>query len=291
MRKTKSEAKTVGIFANCSQCVANFAMRNFAMRKTTAQCEKPFGNAKIHLAMRKSIWQCEKPFGNAKNHLAMRKTIWQCENPFGNAKNHLGISQCEISQCENHIANSHCEMAPWFAKFRIAKWHHGLRNFTLQPQEGLKVESLETPEEKQEFSQTVRKQFATIWHCEMWFANFALRISHCENSVATKHYSFVSQKRQNRLRNFALRIGNMVCEISHCEMAPWFAKFRIAKWHHGLRNFTLRNGTMVCEISHCEFRNLANSLRKFLFCFFSSDFQYMLQNLHKTSKIKARKIA
>ena len=105
---------------------------------------------------------------------------------------------------------------------------------------------------KQEFSQTVRKQFATIWHCEMWFANFALRISHCENSVATKHYSFVSQKRQNPLRNFALRIGNMVCEISHCEMAPWFAKFRIAKWHHGLRNFALRNGTMVCEISHCE---------------------------------------
>ena len=83
---------------------------------------------------------------------------------------------------------------------------------------------------KQEFSQTVRKQFATIWHCEMWFANFALRISHCENSVATKHYSFVSQKRQNPLRNFALRNGTMVCEISHCEMAPWFAKFRIANF-------------------------------------------------------------
>ena len=88
---------------------------------------------------------------------------------------------------------------------------------------------------KQEFSQTVRKQFATIWHCEMWFANFALRISHCENSVATKHYSFVSQKCQNplrnfALRNFALRNGTMVCEISHCEMAPWFAKFRIANF-------------------------------------------------------------
>ena len=85
---------------------------------------------------------------------------------------------------------------------------------------------------KQEFSQTVRKQFATIWHCEMWFANFALRISHCENSVATKHYSFVSQKRHHGLRNFALRNGTMVCEISHCEMAPWFAKFRIAKFSH-----------------------------------------------------------
>ena len=95
---------------------------------------------------------------------------------------------------------------------------------------------------KQEFSQTVRKQFATIWHCEMWFANFALRISHCENSVATKHYSFVSQKRQNPLRNFALRNGTKVCEISHCEMAPWFAKFRIANFA------TLRTD---CENSHC----------------------------------------
>ena len=100
---------------------------------------------------------------------------------------------------------------------------------------------------KHEFSQTVRKQFATIWHCEMWFANFALRISHCENSVATKHYSFVSQKRQNPLRKFALRNGTMVCEISHCEMAPWFAKFRIAKWHHGLRNFALRI-SQPCEL-------------------------------------------
>ena len=106
MRKTKSEGKTVGIFANCSQCVANFAMRNFAMRKTTAnfamrktiwQCENPFGNAKNHLAMRKSIWQCEKPFGNAKIHLAMRKTIWEFRNAkFRNAKTTLQISQCEM---------------------------------------------------------------------------------------------------------------------------------------------------------------------------------------------------
>ena len=92
MRKTKSEGKTVGIFANCSQCVANFAMRNFAMRKTTA-----------NFAMRKTIWQCEKPFGNAKNHLAMRKTIWEFRNAkFRNAKTTLQISQCEkkISQCQ-----------------------------------------------------------------------------------------------------------------------------------------------------------------------------------------------
>ena len=92
MRKTKSEGKTVGIFANCSQCVANFAMRNFAMRKTTA-----------NFAMRKTIWQCENPFDNAKNHLAMRKTIWEFRNAkFRNAKTTLQISQCEkkISQCQ-----------------------------------------------------------------------------------------------------------------------------------------------------------------------------------------------
>ena len=149
MRKTKSEGKTVGIFANCSQCVANFAMRNFAMRKTTA-----------NFAMRKTIWQCENPFGNAKNHLAMRKTIWQCEKPFGNAKNHLAMRK-SIWQFRN-------------AKFRNAKT--------------------------------------------------TLQISQCEK------------------------------KISQCQM-------------------------------------VANRLRKFMFFFFSSDFQYMLQNLHKTSKIKAIKIA
>ena len=100
MRKTKSEGKTVGIFAISSQ---GCEIRNAKFRNAKNHSE--FRNAKNHLAMRKSIWQCEKPFGNAKNHLAMRKTIWQCEKPFGNAKIHLAISQCEISQCENHIAN------------------------------------------------------------------------------------------------------------------------------------------------------------------------------------------
>ena len=149
MRKTKSEVKTVGIFANCSQCVANFAMRNFAMRKTTA-----------NFAMRKTIWQCENPFGNAKNHLAMRKTIWQCEKPFGNAKIHLAMRK-------------------------------------------------------------------TIWE----------------------------------FRNAKFRNAKTTLQISQCEK----------------------------KISQCQM--VANRLRKFMFFFFSSDFQYMLQNLHKTSKIKAIKIA
>ena len=100
MRKTKSEGKTVGIFANCSQCVANFAMRNFAMRKTTA-----------NFAMRKTIWQCENPFGNAKNHLAMRKTIWQCEKPFGN-----------FAMRNFAMRKPHCKFRNAKRKFRNAKW-------------------------------------------------------------------------------------------------------------------------------------------------------------------------
>ena len=100
MRKTKSEGKTVGIFANCSQCVANFAMRNFAMRKTTA-----------NFAMRKTIWQCENPFGNAKIHLAMRKTIWQCEKPFGN-----------FAMRNFAMRKPHCKFRNAKRKFRNAKW-------------------------------------------------------------------------------------------------------------------------------------------------------------------------
>ena len=96
MRKTKSEGKTVGIFANCSQCVANFAMRNFAMRKTTA-----------NFAMRKTIWQCEKPFGNAKNHLA----ISQCEKPFGN-----------FAMRNFAMRKPHCKFRNAKRKFRNAKW-------------------------------------------------------------------------------------------------------------------------------------------------------------------------
>ena len=107
---------------------------------------------------------------------------------------------------------------------------------------------------KQKFSQTVGNQLATIWHCEMWFANFALR-----NSPTTKHCSFVSHKNAKPLRKFALpnlhpnsqpvshceiRCGFSHCEISHCEIRCGFS-------HCEIRN-TLRT---VCELiaknSHC----------------------------------------
>ena len=92
MRKTKSEGKTVGIFANCSQCAANFAMRistanfamrNFAMRKP--HCK--FRNAKNHIAnfaMRKSTANF------AMRNFAMRKP--HCK--FRNAK--LLPTDCQL---------------------------------------------------------------------------------------------------------------------------------------------------------------------------------------------------
>ena len=108
MRKTKSEGKTVGIFANCSQTVRNVLRIS---QCEISQCEKPQRNAKNHLAMRKSIWQCEKPFGNAKIHLAMRKTIWQCEKPFGN-----------FAMRNFAMRKPHCKFRNAKRKFRNAKW-------------------------------------------------------------------------------------------------------------------------------------------------------------------------
>ena len=138
--------------------------------------------------------------------------ISQCEKP-------QRISQCEISQCENHIAN--------FA----------MRKTTLR------ISQCEKPQR--------------ISQCENHIANFGmrkttLRISKCEKPQR------ISQ-----------------CEISQCE--NHIANFAMRK-----ENFAMPNGCLI-----------ANCLRKFMFCFFffSSDFQYMLQNLHKTSKIKAIKIA
>ena len=92
MRKTKSEGKTVGIFANCSQCAANFAMQistaNFAMR---------------NFAMRKP--HCE--FRNAKNHIAnfaMRKIT------------------ANFAMRNFSMRKPHCNFRNAKRKFRNAKW-------------------------------------------------------------------------------------------------------------------------------------------------------------------------
>ena len=74
MRKTKSEGKTVGIFAISSQTVRNVLR--------ISQCEKP-----------QRISQCEKPhceFGNAKNHSEFRNA------KFRNAKNHSEFRNAKL---------------------------------------------------------------------------------------------------------------------------------------------------------------------------------------------------
>ena len=115
-----------------------------------------------------------------------------------------------------------------------------------------------------EFSQSVRKLFAMC----------------CEFRNAKNHSEF----RNAKFRNAKTTLQISQCEKPHCE-------FRNAKNHCEFRNAKTTLQISQCEkkISQCQM--VANRLRKFMFFFFSSDFQYMLQNLHKTSKIKAIKIA
>ena len=80
MRKTKSEGKTVGIFAISSQTVRNVLR--------ISQCEKP-----------QRIWQCEI------SQCEKPQRISQCEKPhceFGNAKNHSEFRNAKFRNAKNH---------------------------------------------------------------------------------------------------------------------------------------------------------------------------------------------
>ena len=117
-------------------------------------------------------------------------------------------------------------------------------------------------------SQSVRKLFAR------------LRISQCSCEIGKAVANFANHIAKFAMRNFAKDFDVFVRQMNS---ALWFANFAMPISQCQIRNanFAMPNG---CQL-------IANCLPKFLFCFFSSDFQYMLQNLHKTSKIKARKIA
>ena len=122
-----------------------------------------------------------------------------------------------------------------------------------------------------EFSQTVRN---------------VLRISQCEISQCEK-------PQRNAKNHLAMRKSIWQCEKpfgnakNHLAMRKTIWEFRNAKFRNA--KTTLQISQCEKKISQCQM--VANRLRKFMFFFFSSDFQYMLQNLHKTSKIKAIKIA
>ena len=120
-----------------------------------------------------------------------------------------------------------------------------------------------------EFSQTVRNVLR-ISQCE-----FPQRISQCEISQCEK---------PQRISQCEKPFGNAK---NHLAMRKTIWEFRNAKFRNA--KTTLQISQCEKKISQCQM--FANCLRKFMFCFFSSDFQYMLQNLHKTSKIKAIKIA
>ena len=128
-----------------------------------------------------------------------------------------------------------------------------------------------------EFSQSVRKLFAMC--CEFRNAKFRNAKNHSEFRNAKNH--------------LAMRKSIWQCEKpfgnakNHLAMRKTIWEFRNAKFRNA--KTTLQISQCEKKISQCQM--VANRLRKFMFFFFSSDFQYMLQNLHKTSKIKAIKIA
>ena len=138
MRKTKSEGKTVGIFAISSQgCEirtakfrkpgCHFALRNFANQGAISHCE---------------ISQTRVPFRNAK----FRKP--GCHFAMRNFANHGVISQCEISQTMVSFRN---------AKFRKPWCHFAMRNFA------------------NHFDAFVRQMNSVLWLQNFRNAKFAMR--------------------------------------------------------------------------------------------------------------------
>ena len=131
-----------------------------------------------------------------------------------------------------------------------------------------------------EFSQSVRNVLR-ISQCEISQCEKPQRISQCEKPFGNAKIHLAMRKTIWQCEN---PFGNAK---NHLAMRKTIWQFRNAKF---------RNVKTTLQISQCEKKisqsqMVANRLRKFMFFFFSSDFQYMLQNLHKTSKIKAIKIA
>ena len=144
-----------------------------------------------------------------------------------------------------------------------------------------------------------------ISQCEISQCEKPQRISqcekpHCEFGNAKNHSEFRNAKFRNAKNHSEFRNAKLVANLAANLAMRIFAKvlhFCVRQMNSvlWLENLAMRNSQ--CEVGKPHFampngcQLIANCLRKFMFCFFSSDFQYMLQNLHKTSKIKAIKIA
>ena len=84
-----------------------------------------------------------------------------------------------------------------------------------------------------------------------------------------------------KVANFAMQLRNWqgCCENSQCENLQCEIGVGIAKLKLALRNW------------HCEIRKGCQHIAKiYALLLFFSDFQYMLQNLHKTTKLMQEKL-
>ena len=125
---------------------------------------------------------------------------------------------------------------------------------------------------KTRFSQTVRKQFATI-------ANFAMSwqpVSHCEIQYAQYTVPLRNLPLTKPMRNFALpkfamsSQTNFAMRISQCQFRNAKCQFRNAKFNFAMPisnsqcQYTvhLSHNQILSEISHCEIHNPLCEFRK-----------------------------
>ena len=116
-------------------------------------------------------------------------------------------------------------------------------------------------------SQSVRKLFAR-------FAN-----SQCSCEIGKAVANFANHIANFAMRNFAKDFDVFVRQMNS---VLWFVNFAMPISQCQIRNakFAMPNG---CQL-------IANCLPKFLFCFFSSDFQYILKICTKLLKLKQEKL-
>ena len=101
---------------------------------------------------------------------------------------------------------------------------------------------------------------AKQWEFRNQFAR--LRISQCSCEIGKAVANFANHIAKFAMRNFAKDFDVFVRQMNS---ALWFVNFAmpISQCEVGNANFAMPNG---CQL-------IANCLPKFLFCFFSSDFQ------------------
>ena len=100
---------------------------------------------------------------------------------------------------------------------------------------------------KQKQRRNFRNQLATIWHCEMWFANFALRNFALRNSPAKTLFICLTKNVKSyakfRIAKFAAKFATSFA-LRNLQCGFRIAKFRIAKFAVEIR--------IAKFAAHCE---------------------------------------